>query len=67
MCSRAFESKSRTAAAPALIRSLAKLGPEELARLTAGKPSPDSEYSLLARAIMGTTASTKPSDRIENK
>jgi phosphoglycolate phosphatase-like HAD superfamily hydrolase len=58
--------KSRTAAAPALIRALARLGAEELARLTDDKPGSDSEYSLLARAIMGTQPA-KPSDRAENK
>ena len=57
--------KSRTAAAPALIRALAKLGPEELARLTADKPGSYSEYSLLARAIMGTPPA-KPPDPTHN-
>jgi hypothetical protein len=53
--------KSRAAAAPSVVRALAKLGPDDLAHLTADKPGPDSDYSLLARAIMGTP-SAKPPD-----
>jgi hypothetical protein len=51
--------KSRAAAAPAVIRALAKLSPTDLAVLVADKPSGDSDFSLLARAIMGTPARKK--------
>jgi hypothetical protein len=57
--------KSRTAATATVIRALAKLGPEELARLSADKSGSDSEYSLLARAIMGTPP-PKPQDPAQN-
>jgi hypothetical protein len=53
--------KSRTAAAPAVIRALASLKPEEIERLTAdNKSGENSEYSLLAHAIMGTPAAKPP-------
>lgn len=52
--------KSRTAAAPLLIRALAKLSREDLVRLTAREFSEgrDTDFALLARAIMG--GSQKP-------
>jgi hypothetical protein len=45
--------KSRAAAAPTVIRTLAKLPPDSLAQLLVDKTSADSDYALLARAIMG--------------
>jgi hypothetical protein len=45
-----------------LIHALVKLGPDELSKLTADKPGAGSEYSLLARAIVGTQPPTKPPD-----
>jgi hypothetical protein len=48
--------KSRTAAAPAVIRTLAKLPADDLVRLTTtDDSSTDSDYAILARAIMGKT------------
>lgn len=55
--------KSRIAATPIVIRTLAKLPPETLAELLLDKASPDSDYALLARAIMGS----KPSSPTEEK
>ncbi len=50
--------RSRKAAAPALFRALAKLPKEELDRLAAADDAPgESDYALLARAIMGTAPS----------
>lgn len=46
--------KSRAAAAPTVIRTLAKLPPDSLAQLLVDKTSADSDYALLARAIMGS-------------
>ena len=55
--------KSRSAAAPILVRTLAKLSPEDLGKLRAGDAGQgDSEYSLLARAIMGPAKSRDSSD-----
>jgi hypothetical protein len=49
--------KSRAAAMPILIRVLSKMGPDELNRLAVtDKPTSDSDFSLLARAIMGAPA-----------
>jgi hypothetical protein len=49
--------KSRAVAMPVLIRALAKLAPDELRRLAAtDKSTGDSDFSLLARAIMGSPA-----------
>jgi hypothetical protein len=49
--------KSRTTAAPTLIRTLATLPRTDLLRLAAEHHSPeDSDYDLLARAIMGKPA-----------
>jgi hypothetical protein len=45
--------KSRAAAAPTVIRTLAKLPPDSFAQLLVDKTSADSDYALLARAIMG--------------
>ena len=54
--------RSREAAAPALIRALGKLPREDLLRLASeDRSSGDSDYSLLARAIMGTPTA-KPHD-----
>jgi hypothetical protein len=54
--------KSRVAAAPTVIRTLAKLQPEDLARLAVSDQVPgESDYSLLARAIMGSSRG-EPSD-----
>jgi hypothetical protein len=59
--------KSRTAAAPLLLRTLAKLPPEELAHLlTTEERGKDSDYAILARAIMGTPP-TKASEPAEKK
>lgn len=59
--------KSRAAAAPLVIRALAKLPLDELNRLiTAEKTGNDSDYALLARAIMGTPP-PKPPGPTENK
>lgn len=61
--------KSRAAAMPVLIRALAKLGPDELHQLSiADKSAGDSDFALLARAIMGPPT-TKPrgSDSSEPK
>jgi len=55
--------KSRAAAAPTVIRTLAKLPPDSLAQLLVDKTSTDSDYALLARAIMGA----KPPNKTENK
>lgn len=52
---------SRAAAAPVLIRMLAKLTRTDLLTLTETRSSGESDYSLLARAIMGTAAA-KPRD-----
>lgn len=53
--------KSRVAAAPVLIRTLVALRREELLRLVAENSSTsESDYSLLARAIM------KPEERVRN-
>jgi hypothetical protein len=55
--------KSRAEAGPILIRALAKLSREELVKLaTRDKVPGESEYSLLARAIMGAPTA-KPSDK----
>jgi hypothetical protein len=55
--------KSRTTAAPLLIGALAKLPPDDLVRLAASERSGgDSDYSLLARAIMGTPTPKRPDD-----
>jgi len=57
--------RSRAAAAPFLIRALAKLPPADLARLgVTDKSVSESDYSLLARAIMNSPA-TKGSDSTE--
>jgi hypothetical protein len=53
--------KSRAAATPTVIRTLAKLPPDSLAQLLVDKTSADSDYALLARAIMGP----KPDGRNE--
>ena len=45
--------KSRAAATPIIVRTLAKLPPDNLAQLVLEKTSADSDYALLARAIMG--------------
>lgn len=45
--------KSRAAATPTLIRTLANLPPDSLAQLLVDKTGADSDYALLARAIMG--------------
>ena len=46
--------RSRSAAAPELIRALAKLTREELLRLSAeDKSAGEDDYAILARAIMG--------------
>ncbi len=45
--------KSRAAATPTVIRTLANLPPDSLAQLLVDKTSADSDYALLARAIMG--------------
>jgi len=59
--------KSRASAAPLLIRLLAKLPPEDLARMVASDRSvSESDYSLLARAIMKSPA-TEPSDFRESR
>jgi hypothetical protein len=53
--------KSRSAAAPVLVRLLARLPADELARLGAhDKATSDSDYALLARAIMGTPSPKGP-------
>jgi hypothetical protein len=45
---------------PVLIRALARLGPDELHRLSiADKSAGDSDFAILARAIMGPPT-TKP-------
>jgi hypothetical protein len=56
--------KSRAAAAPILIRTLAKQTKEHLVRLAAAEDnsSGESDFSLLARAIM-RTPETKVRDR----
>ena len=55
--------KSRTVAGPILIRALSKLPREELLKLTSQVGAPgESDYSLLSRAILGTSA-TGPSDQ----
>ncbi|MCA9421728.1 MAG: hypothetical protein KC592_11965 [Nitrospira sp.] len=52
--------KSREAAVPLLIRSLTKLTPDELKLLLAQHNMPgESDYSLLARAIMGKSTSER--------
>ena len=52
--------KSRAAAAPLLMRALAKLTPEELSRLFFTDESADeSDYSLLVRAIMKSPATNQ--------
>lgn len=57
--------RSRAAAAPVLIRTLAGLTGDELLRLGAEERSGgESDYSLLARAIMGRPA-TKPNELTE--
>jgi hypothetical protein len=54
--------KSRSAAAPVLIRALAKLSRDDLAKLAShDKGQGESDYSLLARAIMGPTAKSRES------
>lgn len=59
--------KSRAAAAPAVVRALAKLAPDNIARLAAtDQGGNDSDYSLLAHAIMGTSAPSPP-DESEKK
>ncbi len=59
--------KSRAVAAPLIIKTLARLSADELARLTAAEATgKESDYTVLARAIMGTTTA-KPSDPTENK
>jgi hypothetical protein len=55
--------KSRAAATPIVIRTLAKLPPDSLAQLLRDKTSTDSDYALLARAIMGA----RPPSTTENK
>ena len=53
--------KSRAAAAPFLMRALARLTSDDLGRLlVAGKSTADSDYSLLARAIMNSPAKKSP-------
>lgn len=53
--------KSRAAAAPVLVRFLARLPADELARLgVPDKATSDSDYALLARAIMGTPTPKGP-------
>ena len=59
--------RSRAAAAPFLIRALAKLTPEDLSQLSATDESAgESDYSLLAHAIMNS-AVTKPRDSSESR
>jgi hypothetical protein len=51
---------SRSAAGPALIQALSKLTPEELVKLIARVgPASESDYSLLSRAIMGSSANPR--------
>ena len=58
---------SRASAAPFLVRALAKLTPEELSRLSVPDESAgESDYSLLAHAIMNSTAPT-PRDSSESR
>ena len=57
--------KSRAATAPLVLRTLASLPPDELFRLTTAEMgSKDSDYAILARAIMGTSP-PKPIDEPE--
>jgi len=57
--------RSREAAAPALVRELAKMTRADLLRLVSEtSSSSESDYALLARAIMGTPAE-KPRDSKE--
>ena len=59
--------RSRAAAAPFLIQALAKLTPEDLSRLSVTDESAgESDYSLLAHAIMNSPA-TKPRDSGESR
>jgi hypothetical protein len=56
--------KSRAAAAPLLIRALTTLPPDDLARLIApDQAGNDSDYALLARAIMGTSKSPNTTEK----
>ena len=58
---------SRAAAAPFLIRALAKLTPEDLSQLSVTDESAgESDYSLLAKAIMNSPA-IKPRDSGESR
>lgn len=54
--------KSRAAAAPIVIRTLTRLAPDDLAQLLLESSSPDSDYALLARAIMGPKPSSTSED-----
>lgn len=54
--------KSRRIAGSALVRTLATMPKEDLARLALEAESSQSDYSLLAQAIMGTPESNKEGD-----
>ncbi|HXB67313.1 MAG TPA: hypothetical protein VNY05_03675 [Candidatus Acidoferrales bacterium] len=55
--------KSRAAATPIVIRTLANLPPDNLTELLLDKTSTDSDYALLARAIMGAKTPSTTENR----
>lgn len=55
--------KSRAAATPIVIRTLGKLAPDHLAQLLLDKTNTDSDYALLARAIMGPKPHSTTDDK----
>lgn len=59
--------KSRDAAVPVLVRTLAGLSRDDLNRLVHAGSSGESDFSLLARAIMGPSPAAKPSHHGESR